>query len=73
MLTRLTLTPGNDTAVPANLDLEEEKTEGNAVVAMPQLIRVLAAMAKVLWELWGKVFFGNMKVKGKRWWIKGAL
>ena len=68
-------TLGNKTEAPppVNLDLEEEKTEGNAVVAMPQLIRVLAAMAKVLWELWGKVFFGNMKVKGKRWWIKGAL
>ena len=53
MLTRwLTLAPklGNGTAA-ANLDLEEERTEGNAV-AMPQLISVLAAMVLVFgaWE-----------------------
>lgn len=28
----------------ANLDLEEERTEGKAVVAMPQLIKVLEAI-----------------------------
>ena len=36
-------TLGSCTAV-ANLDLEEERTEGKAVVAMPQLIKVLEAI-----------------------------
>lgn len=36
----LTVEQGSETAV-ANLDLEEERTEGKAVVAMPQLINVL--------------------------------
>ena len=29
----------------ANLDLEEERTDGKAVLAMPQLINVLAAIS----------------------------
>lgn len=32
----------------ANLDLEEERTEGNAVSAMPQLIIVLEAIVRTL-------------------------
>lgn len=39
----LTATPEMGTAA-ANLDLEEERTEGKAVVAMPQLIKVLEAI-----------------------------
>lgn len=31
-------------AAVANLDLEEDRTEGKAVVAMPQLIKVLEAI-----------------------------
>lgn len=42
-------TPGRG-RVAANLDFEEESNEGKAVVAMPQLIKVLEAM---LWELNG--------------------
>lgn len=56
MLTRwlpLAPTPGNCTAA-ANLDLEEERTEGNAV-AMPQLMSVLAAMV----FLGEKLLFGG--------------
>lgn len=41
-------TPEIGTAA-ANLDLEEERTEGKAVVAMPQLIKVLEAIEK-RWE-----------------------
>jgi len=36
-------TLGRGVAV-ANLDFEEERTDGKAVVAMPQLINVLAAI-----------------------------
>ena len=39
----LTATPEMGTPT-ANLDLEEERTEGKAVVAMPQLIKVLEAI-----------------------------
>lgn len=37
-------TLGSWTALVANLDLEDERTEGKAVVAMPQLIKVLEAI-----------------------------
>lgn len=42
---------GSETAV-TNLDLEEERTEGKAVAAMPQLIRVLEAILGELCEIW---------------------
>lgn len=39
------LTPTLERGVAvANLDFEEERTDGKAVVAMPQLINVLAAI-----------------------------
>lgn len=46
----LTATPEIGTAA-ANLDLEEERTEGKAVVAMPQLIKVLEAIE----EQWQRI------------------
>lgn len=77
MLTRWpTLVPtavGNDTAAPLNLDFDEERSEGN-VVAMPQLISVLAAI--VVCSLfffffgdWGK-FEPCVRRLRERKWIK---
>ena len=63
----LTETPEIGTPV-ANLDLEEERTEGKAVVAMPKLIKVLEAIEKQWqrskreWE-WRKMKGGRRRLK----------
>lgn len=56
---------GSETAV-TNLDLEEERTEGKAVVAMPQLIKVLEAILGELCEVWGGLTEKVGEIKGRR-------
>lgn len=43
-------TPGRWTAL-VNLDLDEERTDGKAVVEIPQLINVLEAIVEWNWRL----------------------
>lgn len=45
----LVVTPESGTAV-ANLDLEEERSEGRPTAGMPQLINVLEAIPRRMYE-----------------------
>lgn len=56
---------GSETAVK-NLDLEDERTEGKAMVAMPQLIRVLEAILGELCEVWEGLTVKGGEIKGRR-------